>query len=79
MSKTRIFALLLFGIMVAAILTNPKKDAIEQRVSNKAESLLADQLHYKDKQALELSMVLFGDQILREFIEKNAIYAKIDV
>lgn len=73
MSKTRIFALLLFGIMIAAILTNPKEEEIETVVKEKAKSLLADQLKYENQDAVQLGMTLFGDRVVREFVQNNVI------
>lgn len=73
MSKTRIFALLLFGIMVAAILTNPKKENLEDAITDKAKSLLTKQLNYKDQGAINLGMNLFGDRIVSEFVQNNVI------
>lgn len=73
MSKTRIFALLLFGIMVAALLTNPKKEEFEYAIKEKAKSLLEDQLNYENKDALQLGMTLFGDRIVQEFVQNNVV------
>lgn len=73
MSKTRIFALVLFGIMVAAILTNPKKEVFEQIVKDKAKSLLKAELQYESQDAVDLGMTLFGDRIVREFVQNNVI------
>lgn len=73
MSKTRIFALSIVAIMLAAILTNPKKEDLELAVQNKAKSLLQQQLSYENKDALALGMTLFGDRIVNEFVEKNVI------
>lgn len=73
MSKTRIFALVLFGIMIAAILTNPKKDELEGAVKDKATSLLVQQLKYENQDAVQLGMSLFGDRIVREFVQNNVV------
>ena len=73
MSKTRIFALLLFGIMITAILTNPKEEELETVVKEKAKSLLADQLKYENQDAIQLGMTLFGDRVVREFVQNNVI------
>ncbi|MCA5005355.1 hypothetical protein [Sphingobacterium bovistauri] len=73
MSKTRIISLGLVAIMLAAILTNPKKEDLELAVENKAKSLLEQQLNYENKQALEFGMSLFGDRITREFVQNNVI------
>jgi hypothetical protein len=73
MSKTRIFALLLFGIMIAAILTNPKEEELETAVKDKAKSLLASQLKYENQDAVQLGMTLFGDRVVREFVKNNVV------
>ena len=73
MSKTRIFALSLVAIMLAAIFTNPKKEDIESAVQEKAKSLLEKQLNYKDQGAMQLGMSLFGDRIINEFVQNNII------
>jgi len=73
MSKTRIFALLLFGIMIAAILTNPKEEELETAVKDKAKALLASQLKYENQDAVQLGMTLFGDRVVREFVQNNVI------
>lgn len=73
MSKTRIFALLLFGIMLAAILTNPKEEELETAVKDKAKSLLASQLKYENQDAVQLGMTLFGDRVVREFVQNNVL------
>ena len=73
MSKTRIFALTMLAIMLSAILSNPKKEKIQDAVKLKAISLLKQELHYNDKDALKLSMTLFGDKLVRDFVEQNII------
>lgn len=73
MSKTRIFSLLLFTIIVAAIITNPSKEIIQENINNKTKTLLTNQLQYKNKEAIELGMTLFGNQLLREFVSKYVI------
>lgn len=73
MSKTRIFALVLIGIMIGAILTNPKKEEFESAVKDKAKSLLKSQLKYENQDAIELGMALFGDRVVQEFVQNNVI------
>lgn len=73
MSKTRIFALSLVAIMLAAILTNPKKEDLELAVKDKAKSLLEQHLNYENKDAMQLGMSLFGDRIVREFVQNNVV------
>lgn len=73
MSKTRIFALSLVAIMLAAIFTNPSKETFETTIKAKAKDLLQKQLHYKDKDALQFGMTLFGDKIIQDFVEKNVV------
>lgn len=73
MSKTRIFALFLFGIMVAAILTNPKRKQFETAIEEKAKSLLVKQLKYDNQDAVQLGMSLFGNRIVKEFVQNNVV------
>lgn len=73
MSKTRIFALTMVAIMLAAILSNPKKERIQDAVRQKATSLLEEQLHYKDREAVQLGMTLFGNKVVNDFVEQNVI------
>lgn len=73
MSKTRIFALVFIGIMIGAILTNPKKEEFESAVKDKAKSLLKSQLKYENQDAIELGMALFGDRVVQEFVQNNVI------
>ena len=73
MSKTRLFSLSLVAIMLAAILTNPKKEEFETAVQAKAKSLLENQLNYENKDAVQLGMSLFGDRIVREFVQNNVV------
>ncbi len=68
MSKTRIFAITLVLIMLAAVFTNPSKEKMEAALSTKAKDILQKQLKYEDKGAVELGMMLFGDQVIREFV-----------
>lgn len=75
MSKTRIFALVGIVIMVVAFLTNPSRERHEEILRAKAEELLTAQLNYKQKDAVELGMMLFGNRVINEFIENNV---KID-
>ncbi|GAA4521223.1 hypothetical protein [Sphingobacterium thermophilum] len=73
MSKTRFFALLLIAVMVAALLTNPTQDKLESAVQDKATSLLMSQLNYKDTEAMQLGMTLFGNRIVKEFVSNSVI------
>lgn len=73
MSKTRIFALTMLALMLGAILSNPKKEKIQEAVRLKAVSILEEELHYKDKDALKLSMTLFGDKLIHDFVEQHVI------
>jgi len=67
MSKTRIFALLLIILMLAAVFTNPSKEKIETALTVKAKDILKNQLNSDDK-AMELGMSLFGDRVVNEFV-----------
>ncbi|MFZ4863425.1 hypothetical protein ACL9RF_14700 [Sphingobacterium sp. Mn56C] len=71
MSKTRIFALLLVAIMLGSILTNPSKEQVETAIKEKAKTILQQKLNYAHKDAMEMGMLLFGDKILKDFVDKN--------
>ena len=67
MSKTRIFALLLIILMLAAVFTNPTKERIEAALTVKAKEILEKQLNSNDK-VMSLGMTLFGDRVVNEFV-----------
>jgi len=73
MSKTRIFALLLIGIILTAILTNPDKEQIEASISAKAKEILRKQLNYEHQDAVQLGMTLFGDRLVKSFVDNNTV------
>ena len=68
MSKTRIFALLGIVIMLTAVFTNPSKEKINDKLTLKAKEILKNQLDYKHKDAVDFGMMLFGDQVVKEFV-----------
>ncbi len=69
MSKKRIFSLVLIAILLIAVFTNPSKEKMETELSSKAKEILTKQLNYKDKDALDLGMMLFGDQVIKQFVQ----------
>lgn len=71
MSKTRIFALIVIGLLLTAVLTNPSKAQMEDAVSTKAKTILQNQLNYKHADAIQLGMTLFGDRMIRELIQSH--------
>ncbi|MCI0921852.1 hypothetical protein [Sphingobacterium rhinopitheci] len=73
MSKTRVFALLMVAFMLICILTNPSKEKFEDAISNKATTIVKQQLHYKDQGAVDLAMALFGHKTVNEFVNNNII------
>ncbi|HMR18377.1 MAG TPA: hypothetical protein PKA53_03675 [Sphingobacterium sp.] len=73
MSKTRIFALLLIGVILAAILTNPKKEEFESAIATKAKDILQEQLNYEHADAVQLGMALFGDKVVQGFIDSHVV------
>ncbi len=68
MSKTRIFALLGVIILLAAVLTNPSKEKISEKLVLKTKNILKKELDYRHKDAIDLGMMLFGDQVVKEFV-----------
>lgn len=73
MSKTRIFALIMLGLILASILTNPPREQFETIIKSKSKDILEKQLKYKDKDALQLGMTLFGDRVIQDFIDRSII------
>lgn len=73
MSKTRVFAFFLLGIIIAAILTNPKREQFENVIEDKAKFLLIKQLDYESQEAVQLGMTLFGNRIIKEFVQNNVV------
>jgi len=68
MSKTRIFALLGVVIMLTAVFTNPSKEKINDKLTLKAKEILKSKLDYDHKDAVDFGMMLFGDQVVKEFV-----------
>jgi hypothetical protein len=68
MSKTRIFALLGVVIMLTAVFTNPSKEKINDKLTLKAKEILKNKLDYEHKDAVDFGMMLFGDQVVKEFV-----------
>ncbi len=73
MSKTRIFALLSIGIILAAILTNPSRQEFEVVLTTKAKEILKKQLEYQHDDAVQLGMALFGDKLVHSFVDNNIV------
>lgn len=71
MSKTRLFALIAIALLLAAVITNPSADKHEEAIMEKTTSILKQQLDYKNEEAVQLAMTLFGDRIVREFVQSN--------
>lgn len=71
MSKTRVFAIILVGLILTAVLTNPSKGQLEDAVTAKAKTILQNQLKYEHTDAVQLGMTLFGDRIVREMVESH--------
>ncbi|NGM61017.1 hypothetical protein G5B30_03700 [Sphingobacterium sp. SGG-5] len=73
MSKTRIFALVTIGIILAAILSNPSRQEFETVLTAKAKEILKKQLEYQHDDAVQLGMTLFGDKLVHNFVENNMV------
>lgn len=73
MSKTRIFAVIVVAIMLAAVATNPSRQQHERVIRQKAVEVLQNQLAYAHKDAFDLGMTLFGDRVIEEFIQSNVV------
>lgn len=71
MSKTRIFALSMIALMLAAFFTNPKKEQHEEAVKEKAIALLKQEAGQKNKEAVNFGIQLFGQTLLRQFMEEH--------
>lgn len=73
MSKTRIFAFFMIALLLGAILTNPSKEDFDKTVAHKATDLMKKQLKYENEDAIQLGMTLFGDKLVKDFVEKSVI------
>lgn len=73
MSKTRIFALFVVAIMLAAVFTNPKKEQHEAIVKAKAEELLKKQVGEKEKGFIAIGMQLLGNNLVDNFISNTVV------
>lgn len=71
MSKTRVFALIVIGLILTAVFTNPSKAQLEDAVTTKAKGILQEQLKYEHADAVQLGMTLFGDRMVRELVESH--------
>ncbi|COZ19376.1 Uncharacterised protein [Mycobacterium tuberculosis] len=54
--------------MLTAVFTNPSKEKINDKLTLKAKEILKNQLDYKHKDAVDFGMMLFGDQVVKEFV-----------
>lgn len=68
MSKIRLFAILGIAIMLTAVFTNPSKDKINDKLTLEAKEILKTQLDFEHKDAVDFGMMLFGDQVVKEFV-----------
>lgn len=73
MSKTRIFALVVIGLLLAAVVTNPSKEQFERAVTVKAKEILQKQLNYEHTDAVQLGMTLFGDKMVKDFVQSHVV------
>ncbi|HLS93942.1 uncharacterized protein DUF4359 [Sphingobacterium allocomposti] len=78
MSKTRIFALSVIILMLAAVFTNPTKEQHEEAVKAKVLTLLQAAPTEKNSDAINFGIQLFGgtliDQFLNEHIKVDNFY-----
>lgn len=73
MSKKRLFALIMVAFMLICILTNPSKEQFEETISQKATAIIKQQLKYEDQNAVDLTMALFGNKVVDNFLANNII------
>lgn len=71
MSKKRIFAIVALILCIAAFLTNPKEEEHEAAVRDKAKEILKKQLDYKNQDAIDFGMTLFGDNLIDQFMQNS--------
>lgn len=71
MSKTRIFAVSMVMLMLAAFLTNPKQEQHEEAVRAKAVTLLKQQAGKQNKQAVDFGIQLFGNTLIDQFMQNH--------
>lgn len=55
--------------MLLAVFTNPSKEKVEAQLTVKAKEILKKQLKYEHQDAVDFGMMLFGDQVVGEFIK----------
>lgn len=73
MSKKRLFALIIVVLILTAVITNPSAEKHEEAIKEKATSILKQQLNYENEDAIQLGMTLFGDRIVKEFVQSNVV------
>lgn len=73
MSKKRLLALIMVAFMLICILTNPSKEQFEETISQKATAIIKQQLKYEDQNAVDLTMALFGNKVVDNFLANNII------
>lgn len=73
MSKTRIFAIITVVFMLICILTNPSKEKFEDVITQKATSIIKQQLQLEDDAAMDLAMSLYGNAIVKQVVSDNII------
>lgn len=73
MSKTRIFAIILIGLILTAVFTNPSKEQMQNAVAAKAKTILENQLNYENKDAIQLGMTLFGNRLVRDLVQSHVV------
>lgn len=71
MSKTRIFALAVIVIMVAAFWTNPTKEEQEEAIRAKAIELLKQQAGNENKGVVDFGIQLFGNTLIDQFMRNH--------
>ena len=61
------------AFMLICILTNPSKEQFEETISQKATAIIKQQLKYEDQNAVDLTMALFGNKVVDNFLANNII------
>lgn len=75
MSKTRIFALSIIALMLAAFFTNPSQEQHEATIRAKAIDLLKQHAGTKNSSVVDFGVQLFGNTLIDQFM-KNHISVK---
>lgn len=65
--------MVLVALLLAAVVTNPGREQFEEAIMVKAKDILQRQLNYGHVDAIELGMTLFGDKMVKSFVQRHVV------